>query len=93
VLEDVCVIAYDLYLTVGKGVPDDVVAAMMGALWDHPDKLRPLHPVFKEWTRERMPTHEITMPYHPGVIRFFKDKGVWTAEMERAQRQLLTSTP
>jgi TRAP-type uncharacterized transport system substrate-binding protein len=88
--EDICVIAYDIYLTVGKGVPHDTVDAMMRAIWDNVDKLKPLHPIFKDWTRERMPTHEVTMPYHVGAVRFFKERGAWTPEMERAQQYQLS---
>jgi TRAP transporter TAXI family solute receptor len=89
--EDICLIAYDVYLTVGKGVADATAEAMFRAIWDNADKLRPIHPVFREWTRERIPTADITLPYHPGAIRFMKDKGVWTADMEKAQQHVLST--
>ncbi|MBI2219290.1 MAG: TAXI family TRAP transporter solute-binding subunit [Candidatus Rokubacteria bacterium] len=93
VVDDVCVIAYDVYITAGKGVTDAQAETLLRAIWDNTDKLAPLHPIFKRWTRERMPTHDVTMPYHPGAIRFFKEKGVWTPEMEKAQQQLLSLNP
>jgi uncharacterized protein len=90
VVEDTCFIAYDTYLSAGKTVPDAVVEAALKALWDNTDKLVPIHPLFKEWTRERAVDVDATIPYHPGAVRFYKERGVWTPEMERAQQRLLT---
>jgi TRAP transporter TAXI family solute receptor len=93
VLEDTCVIAYDVYVVTGKAVPDALVEAMLKAVWDSTDKLAPLHPIFKEWTRDRLATHEMTMPYHPAAVRFFREHKVWTPEMERVQQGLLALNP
>jgi uncharacterized protein len=90
VLEDTCVIAYDVYLAVGKDVPDGLITDVLKALWDNADKLKPLHPIFKEWTRERAASVDVTIPYHPAAIRFYKERGAWTAEMDRAQQQILS---
>ncbi|MBI4593653.1 MAG: TAXI family TRAP transporter solute-binding subunit, partial [Candidatus Rokubacteria bacterium] len=51
VVEDTCFMAYDIYLSAGKSVPEPVVEAMLKALWDNVEKLAPIHPLFKEWTR------------------------------------------
>jgi TRAP transporter TAXI family solute receptor len=93
VVEDTCVIAYDVYIITGKGVPDPLVEALLRAVWDHVDRLKPIHPFFKEWTRERMASAEVTLPYHPAAVRFYHERGVWTAEMDRAQQQLLSHNP
>jgi uncharacterized protein len=90
VVEDTCVIAYDVYLAVGKDVPDGLITDVLKALWDNADKLKPLHPIFKEWTRERAASADVTIPYHPAAIRFYKERGSWTAEMDRAQQQILS---
>jgi hypothetical protein len=90
VVEDTCVIAYDVYLAVGKDVPDAVVESVLKALWDNVDKLKPIHPIFKEWTRDRAASTDATVPYHPAAIRFYKERNAWTAEMDRAQQQLLS---
>jgi uncharacterized protein len=90
VVEDTCFIAYDLYLTAGKGVPDDMIETTLRSIWDNIDKLAPIHPIFKEWTRERAVTTEMTMPYHPAAVRFYKERSVWKPEHEALQQKLLT---
>lgn len=93
VVEDTCVIAYDLYLAVGKAVAEPIVEAAVKAIWDGVAKLAPLHPVFTEWTRERAVDPDVTIPFHPGAVRFYREQGVWTAAMEQAQQKLLSLNP
>jgi TRAP transporter TAXI family solute receptor len=92
-VEDTCVIAYDLYITVSKGVPDALAEGVLKAIWDNVDKLAPIHPIFKEWTRERAATREMTMPYHPAAVRFYKERGAWKPEMDELQKRLLSLNP
>ena len=67
--------------------------AALKAIWENTDKLAPIHPLFKEWTRERAVDHEVTIPYHPGAVRFYKERKVWTAEMDAVQQKLLGANP
>jgi TRAP transporter TAXI family solute receptor len=93
VVEDTCFIAYDTYLSVGKSVPDHVVEAALKAIWDNVDQLGPIHPMLKEWTRDRAVDTEVTLPYHPGAIRFYKERGVWKPGMDQVQERLLSVKP
>jgi hypothetical protein len=89
VTEDICVVAYDVYVVAGRRVADGVVEGLLRAVWEHGDQLVPLHPIFREWSRDRLASAEVTIPYHPAAVRFFRERGVWSAETERAQQQLL----
>jgi uncharacterized protein len=91
--EDICVVAYDLHISTGKGVPDAVVEATLRSVWDNVDKLAPIHPVFKEFTRERLVDPDTTIPYHPAAIRFYKEHGAWKPEMDQVQQRLLSLNP
>lgn len=93
VVEDTCFIAYDVYLTAGKTVAEPVVEALLRAVWDNVDKLGPVHPLLREWTRERAVDADVTIPYHPGAIRFYRERGVWKPEMDQVQQRLLAHNP
>ncbi|OLC16098.1 MAG: hypothetical protein AUH29_06195 [Candidatus Rokubacteria bacterium 13_1_40CM_69_27] len=91
VVEDICVVAYDIYVVAGHRVADGVVDGLLRAVWEHGDKLVPVHPIFREWTRDRLASADVTIPYHPTAVRFFRERGVWTADMEQAQQRLLAT--
>jgi len=90
VVEDTCFLAYDTYLVTSKSVSDAAVEAVLKAIWDGAAELQPIHPLLKEWTRDRFVDPEATIPYHPAAIRFFKDKGGWNASLDQLQQKLLT---
>ena len=93
IVEDTCVIAYDIYLSTHKAAPDQVVAGSLKAIWDNLEKLSPVHPIFKEWTRDRAVAPDATMPYHPAAVQYYKDQKVWSANMDEAQKKLLALNP
>jgi TRAP-type uncharacterized transport system substrate-binding protein len=89
VVDDTCFISYDIYLITHKAAPDQMVVAVLKPLWDNIDQLKPLHPGFAEWTRDRAASAEMTIPYHPAAIKFYKEKGAWKPEMDQAQQRRL----
>jgi hypothetical protein len=93
VAEDTCVIAYDTYFAAGKSVPDHVVEAALKALWEKNAELGPIHPMLREWTNDRAVDPDVTIPFHPGAIRFYKERRVWTPAMDQAQQKLLSLNP
>jgi TRAP transporter TAXI family solute receptor len=93
IVEDTCTTAYDIYFATHKAASNQMVTAILKAIWDNTDKLQPIHPGFKEWTRDRAVSVDVTIPYHPGATQFYKEKGVWSANAEEAQRKLLAVNP
>ena len=93
IIGDTCVQAYDMYLVGHKGLSNEVVSAALKAIWDNIDKLAPLHPSLKEWTRERAVTGDATMAYHPAAVQFYKERNAWPAKMDETQKRLLAFNP
>jgi uncharacterized protein len=93
VVEDTCVVAYDIYFSTHKAAADQIVASSLKAIWENLEKLSPVHPIFKEWTRDRAVAPDITMPYHPAAVQFYKDQKLWSAKMDEAQKKLAALNP
>lgn len=68
---------------------DDAAYALVKAWWDYYKELEPIHPQFRGWIPDIYVTKLATIPYHPGAIKFYKEKGVWTAEYDKMQERLL----
>jgi hypothetical protein len=93
IVEDTCTYTYDIYLTGHQALPDAVVRNVLQAIWVNIDKLPQFHPGFREWTRARAVDAEVTIPYHPAAVRFFKDNGAWSAKLDETQKRLLALNP
>ena len=93
IVGDTCVLAYDIYMLGHKGLSNEVVTHSLKAIWDNIDKLPPLNPQFQEWTRERAASADVTIPYHPAAVQFYKEKNLWNAKMDEAQKRLLAVNP
>jgi TRAP transporter TAXI family solute receptor len=89
IVEDTCLVAYDLYLATGRTIADGLVEAALKGIWERVDSLPPVHPVFREWTRERAVDPDVTLPYHPAAVRFYRERGAWKAGMDAVQQRLL----
>jgi len=70
VVDDICVVAYDVYVVAGKGASDAVIEGVLRAIWNDGAKLAPFHPLLREWSRDRMTGADVTLPYHPAAMRF-----------------------
>jgi TRAP transporter TAXI family solute receptor len=90
IVEDTCTYTYDIYFVGPKTLSDALVQTVLKAIWDNIEKLPPLHPGFREWTKERAVNPDVTLPYHPAAVQFYKEKGVWSAKMDEAQKKLLS---
>jgi TRAP transporter TAXI family solute receptor len=69
-------LVYDYVLFAGAKVADDVVARVVGALFDHPADVKAGAPLFKEF-EPRLMSKDLGIAYHPGAIRFYQAKGIW----------------
>ena len=88
VVEDAPVQSEDICVVVAAQLPDEVVQAVLNVLWENNAELRKLTPRMQSWSRQRMVSTDAAVPFHAGAIKFFRGKGVWSADMEKLQREL-----
>ncbi len=70
-------------------LPDEVAYELLTAWWKYYEETWPLHPACKGWSPEMFVLKDATVPYHSGAIKFYKEKGVWNAGMDKIQERLL----
>lgn len=80
---------YPLTLAASADLSEEGAYQITKALWDHYQELHPLYTWLQGFTPETMFTTDPPAPYHPGAVRFFKERGIWTEEAEQNQRALL----
>lgn len=69
-------------------LPEDLVYQLTKATFEHLAELVPIHPAFKQVSLKNALTNP-QMPYHSGAVKYYKEAGVWTSEMEATQSRLL----
>lgn len=89
IIKDTTLLANDIYLVAGKELSDEVAYQVVKTLWDRQSDLGAAFHLLKSWTRDRMVSKRAFIPYHPGAIRLFKEKGVWGKELEALQAKRL----
>ncbi|MDP2643801.1 MAG: TAXI family TRAP transporter solute-binding subunit, partial [Desulfobacterales bacterium] len=71
-----------------KDLPDAVVYACVKAILDNAATVQGLNRQFKSFSLDTV-APVINVPYHPGAVKAFKEKGLWTAAHEKMQQDLL----
>ena len=56
-------------------VPDEVVYAMVSAVFDNFDEFKKLHPAFANLDPKDMVKSGMSAPLHPGAVKYYKEKG------------------
>lgn len=90
VVKDTAVLTNDIYLVASKDLSEEAAYGILKALWDYNQELGAAYPALKEWRRDRMISNNAFIPYHPGAIKFFREKQEWSKEMEALQTKLLS---
>ncbi len=71
-------------------VRDDVVYHVIKAISEGYDIFKGTHPWLKQFTLENMVRNASSLPFHPGSVRYLKEAGVWTLELEAYQAKMLS---
>ncbi len=87
--KDTYLMSYDFYLVGRATLPEDLLYETVKILWERNGELAAINRQLRDWTTANFVNNLNTIPYHPGAIRFYKEKGVWSSEMELRQQKLL----
>ena len=73
---DVPTVGVATLLVVDEKMGEQLAYEITRAVFDHRDELAAIHPAAKALSPERAATGS-PVPYHPGAIRLFRERGVW----------------
>jgi uncharacterized protein len=82
-------VSYSLYCYPWVG--DEVVHAVVKAIAEGHDIFKSAHPWLAQWKIENMTRNYGAMPFHPGSVKFFKESGLWSDELETYQAKELAA--
>ncbi len=68
-----------MQLITSRNADPEVIYLVTKTLYEHRQQVQELHAVGKFITPENAPRYTGT-PFHPGAIRFYREKGIWPAE-------------
>jgi TRAP-type uncharacterized transport system substrate-binding protein len=80
---------YPLMPVTSTHLPDEAAYKLVKTWCDYHKETWPIHPACKGWEPKDFVIKDVTVPYHSGAIKFYKEKGVWDAEMDTIQARLL----
>ena len=80
----------DYFLANMNKISDEEAYNILEVLWDNIEEVRSLHVFLSRLiTPDLLLTTVNKVPYHPGAIKFYKEKGIWTQSLEERNNSLL----
>ncbi|AEQ52652.1 TAXI family TRAP transporter solute-binding subunit [Pelagibacterium halotolerans] len=86
---DIHALSYATTLYSRSDLSEETVTSVLDTLWEHSSQLETIHPSLATWTQDRFVDTAFVVPFHPAAIEFYREKGVWTDELEARQAELL----
>lgn len=87
--DEMTALSYEIPIVARETLSDDAVYKFTKTVWEHHKELPGIFKPLATWTPNRYASTKAIIPYHPGAIKFYKEQGVWTAELEKYQAALL----
>lgn len=79
---------FGLGVTSGADVPDDLIYTIVKVVFEHIDEIKTAHADLADFSLTYFARYP-SIPFHNGAIRYYKEKGVWTKELDDLQKNLL----
>lgn len=86
--EDVKAPSLIAVLAVRSDLPDDIAYKITKTIIESQKELASIHSEAKEWKIENI-LRPPPAPFHPGSIKYLKEKGLWDQNLERYQERIL----
>lgn len=88
--EDTYTLAYATTVVARPDLDDEIVAKFIDAIWNNYKELPAIHRSLSAWTPDGFANvQQMVVPFHPAAVKYYKQKGVWTAALEKRQKELL----
>lgn len=75
------------YIVCTNHMSDSAAYELIKVWWEHHQETWPIHVELKDFKPEIFATDVVSIPYHNGAVKFYKEKGVWTAQLEQTQKR------
>jgi len=87
--EPAIIFEYPVILNASTNMNDDTAYELVKTLFENYKELHPIFSWLKDWSDKTMFEEKPPAPYHPGAIKYFKEKGLWTDAAEKHNEELL----
>jgi TRAP transporter TAXI family solute receptor len=89
ILKDTVVQAYDVFFITSTHLSVDAGYAIVKTLYEQSEAVQKGHGMLRRFGKDKMVKPNVTVPYHDGAIKFYKEVGLWSPEMDKVQENLL----
>ena len=89
VISPITVEGYDVFVVTGTHISDQATSTIVKALYNNEEELKASFRPFRGFSKKRMAKPNVTVPYHTGSIKAFKELGLWSQKMQGVQDRLL----
>jgi TRAP transporter TAXI family solute receptor len=82
-MNDIIAMDYPFYLTTNKFMPAGVIYDLTKTMYENKAYLRKAFGIFGRWNPDKhIGAKHSTTPFHPGAVKYLKEKGIWRGGIE-----------
>lgn len=79
-------------LVAAEGIPEEAIYRVAKTLADHYEDVKRVHKAGADYSLENT-IDDPPLPFHPGMVRLLKEKGLWKPDLQAIQEKLLKEIP